>query len=230
MTNEDTLSPKETLQRQRVRAHNLRAAVYSQPDPASHPSFSELVQAEATLDNLEKDDLPPSEAQPQEAAISAQHGRLLGPLTTNLRVETKVHLQPLPTGIYHLLDPTTYPLFTVEVKNQSSEARRVRVTAFLEGLSARGVQTKEIERRGKEYFTLSPTLLPQRARTVTEIQWATLHIKVDILGSKKEDAPQTPTVCECHNTYPIACLARTSAIPGRSTVNHLISPILARKP
>jgi hypothetical protein len=42
------------------------------------------------------------------------------------------------------------------------------------------------------------------------VQWATLHVKVDILGTQPEGKNPTPTVCESHNTFPVACLARTS--------------------
>ena len=31
----------------------------------------------------------------------------LGPETTGLRVVTMIRLQPIPTGVYHLLDPET---------------------------------------------------------------------------------------------------------------------------
>jgi hypothetical protein len=120
-------------------------------------------------------------------------------------------MEPLPTGIYHLLDPVTDPLFTVTVTNDSRDPRRIRVTGFLEGLSARAVHTQEIPRKGKASFPLSPTLLPERARRVTEVQWATLHVRVDILGGQVDGRPPTPTVCESHDTFPVACLARTSS-------------------
>ena len=47
----------------------------------------------------------------------------LGPETTGLRVVTTIRLQPIPTGVYHLLDPKTDPLLTVAVKNESHEPR-----------------------------------------------------------------------------------------------------------
>jgi hypothetical protein len=103
------------------------------------------------------------------------------------------------------------PLFTVTVKNEDRDARRIRVAAFLEGLSARAVRTDEIKPWGEATFPLSPTLLPERARRVTEVQWATLHVKVDILGGSRDDRVFYPTVCECHSTFPVACLARTSS-------------------
>ena len=212
MSDPDNTSLQESLQRQRRLVQGLRRTVYSETDPSTNPRLDELVQAEAELDRREKECLAPAPIPGQDPSPPARYGRLLGPLTTNLRVETTVHMQPLPTGFYHLLNPVTDPLFTVTVKNESQEARRVRVTAILEGLSARAVQTREIARGGEASFTLSPTLLPQRARRVTEVQWATLHVKVDILGERKEDRPPTDTVCECHNTYPIVCLARTSSV------------------
>jgi hypothetical protein len=43
----------------------------------------------------------------------------LGPETTGLRVDATVRLQPIPTGVYHLLDPQTDPLLIVTVKNES---------------------------------------------------------------------------------------------------------------
>jgi hypothetical protein len=141
---------------------------------------------------------------------------LLGPETTGLRVETKLHMQPLPTGIYHLLDPATDPLFTVTVTNLARQPRRIRVTAFLEGLSARAVKTVDLKRKDESAtFPVHPTILPERARLVTEVQWATLHVVVDILGNTQEDTPREKNpfaeLCECHNTFPVLCLARTSS-------------------
>ena len=43
-------SPPDSLQQQHRLVHSLRVAIYSQADPAAHPRFSELVQAEAELD------------------------------------------------------------------------------------------------------------------------------------------------------------------------------------
>src|SRR5262245_17363825 len=143
MSDPDNTSPPESILRRHRLVHSLRLAVYSRVDPSAHPRFDELVQAEAELHRLEKERLAPPPAPVQEPAALTQGGRLLGVKTTNLEVETTVHMQPLPTGIYHLLDPVTYPLFTVTVKNESREARRIRVTAFLEGLSARAVRTQE---------------------------------------------------------------------------------------
>jgi hypothetical protein len=114
-------------------------------------------------------------------------------------------MQPLPTGIYNLLDPQTDPLLEVVVENKgigtNFKPKRVRVTTYLEGLSATQVQTAEIEYGKKELFRLLPTLLPDRARTITEVQRATLQLVIDDLDGKQES----------HQTFAIVCLARTSS-------------------
>lgn len=57
--------------------------------------------------------------------------------------------------------------------------------------------------RADEEVTLKllPTLFPERARSITEIQRATLHLRVEDLDGKPE----------CHDTFPVVCLARTSS-------------------
>src|SRR5262249_9649573 len=63
---------------------------------------------------------------------------------------------------------------------------------------------------GTATFNVPPTLLPERARLVTEVQWATLHVIVDLLGATVQGQSQIPVLCECHNTFPVLCLARMS--------------------
>src|SRR5262249_18758518 len=134
-------------------------------------------------------------------APPAPKGRLLGPKTSGLRVETTLNMQPIPTGVYHLLDPETDPLLTVGVANESRDPRRVCVKSYLEGLSAQAVRTVEIDPRADVTLKLLPTLLPERARAITEVQRATLHIVVEDLEGKPES----------HDTYSVICLARTSS-------------------
>ena len=101
------------------------------------------------------------------------------------------------------LVPDTDPLLTVTVGNESPDRkpRRVCVKAFIEGLSAEAVRTVEIKRSEKTTLKLLPTLFPERARAITEIQRATLHLRVEDLDGKPE----------CHDTFPLVCLARTSS-------------------
>jgi hypothetical protein len=200
------------LAEQLARVQSLRTAVFSQRDPSANDDLlNRLGQEEDCLRKLEGN--RPAAPPPQEPP-PAQSPRLLGPQTTELSVETRLNLQPLPTGIYHLLDPQKYPLLTVTVSNLATDLRRVRVTVFLEGLSAQAVRTMELGRRSQSSsqatFAMHPTLLPERARLVTEVQWTTLHVVVDLLGATMEGQSQIPVLCECHNTFPILCLARTS--------------------
>jgi hypothetical protein len=103
----------------RREAQRLRFRVYSQPDPATDPQrLQELADAEAALAEREQQTVTPTApppCQPPEAPVRSV--RFLGPETTGLEVTTRVHLNPIPTSIYHLLDPQTDPLVTVVVKN-----------------------------------------------------------------------------------------------------------------
>jgi hypothetical protein len=91
---------------------------------------------------------------------------------------------------------------TVTVSTSDGKSRRVKVQAFLEGLSAEAVRTVEIERYKPVTLNLLPTLFPERARAITEVQRATLHVKVDDLDGKPE----------CHDTFPVTCLSRNSSV------------------
>jgi hypothetical protein len=192
--------PNDLAEQRRV-VTRLRRAVYSRPDPADDPDqLKRLAKAEADLHTLEQQApaLPaPAPAEP------TPHGRLLGPETTGLKVTTTVRLQPIPTGIYHLLDPQTEPLVSVVVENVAPEnkPRRVCIKAFLEALSAETVRTVEIKRKEKAELALLPTLFPERARLLTEVQRSTLHVLVTDLDGKPE----------CHDTFTVLCLARTSS-------------------
>lgn len=203
---------------QRSTVQALRAALFSLADPAADDRLLERLAQEqkklAELKNHVAANVGAAKVVAHTIVSPLLRPRLLGPETTELKVETKLHMQPLPTGIYHLLDPEKDPLFTVTVTNLAAESRRIRVTAYLEGLSAQAVRTLELKPKGEASFPLHPLLLPERARSVTEVQWATLHIVVDILGIPGQggsDRPSCPVLCECHNTFPILCLARSSS-------------------
>src|SRR5262245_55353688 len=117
MPDADITSARQTIQEKARRVQGLRTRVYAFVDPTAHPEFAELVRAERELSDLEKTQtVPKAPAVSKGAAEPRPRGRLLGPLTTALEVETKLHMQPVPTGIYHLLDPKSDPLFTVTVR------------------------------------------------------------------------------------------------------------------
>src|SRR4051812_48381551 len=98
-----------------ARVLRLRAAVYSQPDPSADDRLlEELAKAEGEL-SAAQEAVAAAPAAPAESPPPTRRPTLLGPKTTALRVETKLRMQPLPTGIYHLLDPAKDPLLTVTV-------------------------------------------------------------------------------------------------------------------
>jgi hypothetical protein len=190
--------------RQQNRVNGLQRAVYSQPDPSARPDLlRQLAEAQAKLQELEQQATAKAASAAPETPQPATHGRFLGPETTGLSVTSSVTMQPLPTGIYHLLDPETDPLVTVTVENVAHEnkTRRVCVKAHLEGLSAEAVRTVELKRKEAATLKLLPTLLLERARALTEVQRATLHVLVTDLDGKPE----------CHDTHAVVCLARTSS-------------------
>jgi hypothetical protein len=187
------------------RVRGLQRTVFSQADPAGDEGLlRQLAESESTLAELQQQRKAAKAEQEKPSTrttMSGTRGRVLGEKTTGLSVDVKLRIDPLPTGAYHLMDPETDPLLTVEVKNASRDTRRVCVKAHLEGLSATAVRTIEIEPRTSAPFHLQPTLFPERAHAITEVQRATLHVIVEDLDGK----------IESHNTYPITCLARTAS-------------------
>ena len=200
----DPEAMKRRIQRQHRRVLGLRSQLYSQTDPSTGEALRQrLADEEATLRRLEDEakDFPVLPSSEGHAPASAPRGRMLGPRTTGLRVEQTLHMKPLPTGVYHLLDPETDPLLSVVISNESRDPKRICVRAFIEGLSAEEVHTVEIERGKQSAFKLLPTLLPERAQRITEVQRAMLHVLAEDLDGKTE----------IHETHSIVCLARTSS-------------------
>jgi hypothetical protein len=187
-----------TWKQQVQHVKGLQAAVYGRPDPAANlAQLRELARQTAQLRRLHKEQPAAEQAQ----AGTQLFGKLLGRDTTGLEVETALRMQPLPTGVYHLLDPAKDPLLRVTVKNTSRDTKRVRVKAFIEGLSTTAVKTVEIEANKSEAVDLFPALLPHRARSLNQVQRATLHVVVDHLDGRQER----------HDTHSLVCLARTSS-------------------
>ncbi len=190
------------IQRTDRRVRSLQAAVYSQADPSANADLHrQLIEEEMRVQELEQQSVNLPTPTGDDRTPTAPHSHLLGPETTGLRVVPTLNMQPLPTGIYHLLDPETDPLLTVVVENKSRDTRRVCVKAFVEGLSAQAVRTTEIGRRDQTTLKLLPTLLPEQARAITEVQRATLHVLAEDLDGKTES----------HETFSLVCLARTSS-------------------
>src|SRR3954447_16354650 len=210
-----TAGEVETLGR---RYRSLLAAVRAPGGADNQTLWEELEKTEKALDEARA----VRAAEPREKAARAHEskgvaGALLGPETTGLKVTTAVRLDPIPTGIYHLLDPATHPLLTVTLNNESHESRRVCVTAYLEGVSARAIQTVELARmeRGRT-ISLLPSLRPGPARRITHVQRATLHVIITIFGSTRGGATKSDwsTLVESHDTQSVVMLSRNSSFNG----------------
>jgi hypothetical protein len=207
MPDPDPSALRRQLQQQYRRVWGLQTAVYTQADPTANADrHKQLAREEARQQELEQQLTIASLAGGKEPPAAVVHDRFLGPETTGLRVELTLNMQPLPTGIYHLLDPETDPLLTVVITNESPDTKRVCVKAFLEGLSAQAARTVEIEpgEDHKATLKLLPTLFPERVQFITEVRRATLHLLVEDLDGKPES----------HDTFSLVCLARTSSFNG----------------
>jgi hypothetical protein len=206
MSHPPTNSLDHAIEQQTRLIRGLMAGLYARPDAdPDDPLWRELAEARCTLRELQQQlDANRAEAEKTQAGSKGSSSVPLGPETTGLRVATKIRLQPIPTGVYHLLDPLTDPLLTVTVKNESHEPRRrVCVTSYIEGLSARAIKTVELSRMDREGQTIHmlPSLIPEQARRITEVQRCTLHVEVVDLDKKVES----------QDTYNLVLLARTSS-------------------
>jgi hypothetical protein len=178
-------------------------------------AVKELALAKRLLADMKRA-LPPADRKVEETA-KRPVGMMLGPETTGLRVETAIKLRPVPTGIYHLLDRETDPLLSVTITNLTNDARRLCVTSYIGGISDEDKKTIEFSRSalGKpKTVHLLPDLLPDQRRRITEIQRATLHVKVEIFGSTMNQQTRTDTwssLIESHDTHSIILLSRNSA-------------------
>src|SRR5262249_20707570 len=125
---------------------------------------------------------------------------------TRLRVEPVLRMRPLPTAIYHLLDPVADPVFTMVLGNDSGEPRRVCVKAYLEDLSGEDVRTVDLEPDREIRFNVRPPLLPERVRAITAERWTTWHLIV-------EDLDRGGTI-ERHEGVEVPCLPPSSGLNG----------------
>jgi hypothetical protein len=123
---------------------------------------------------------------------SAPVGRRLSATTTRLDARVTICMEPLPTAIYHLLDPSEEPFLRVEVSNTGQDSRRVIIRAQLQGLSAESAATVGLGPPGskkmasKQVVHLSPTLLPGSMQYLNSAQRATLTVTIEEIGKNIE--------------------------------------------
>jgi hypothetical protein len=207
--------PSREVEDMSRRYRALLAALQESGRSTDDSLWDKLAEAQQALDatQAQQRQQRPDAERPDRETPGGALGTLLGAETTGLKVTTTLRLQPIPTGIYHLLDPATHPLLTVTVQNESHEPRRVSVSAYLEGLSARAIRTVELERMDKgRTILLLPSLLPGPARRITQVQRGTLHVVVEIFGSILEKTRATwSRLVESHDTRSVVLLSRNSS-------------------
>jgi hypothetical protein len=198
---------------QRLEVNRLRRLVYEQPDPSASPQLlDQLQQAEETLSQIEARRAAAQTADPHASGrildTTDRETALLGAETTGLEVQVHLRMAQVPTAICHLFDPSGQPLVTCQVRNarklspDASGIRRLRVISYVDGYSARAVDTLELPLNKEHPFDQLPTLFPGRVRGVTELTRATLNVMVEDMDSQR---------IEVHKTHPIWLLARTTA-------------------
>lgn len=165
------------------------------PAPPDDDLFDRLAERRAALAATER---------AVAEAEAAERGKAQRALTRSgsFSAEIKVHLAPVPTGFYHLLERESRPLVTCTVKDLEAGEARVAVAAWLEGYSAQDVQTVELGMGRPKPVKLLPTLFPERVHQLSELTRAALHVVVTNLGEGR---------VMLHRTEAVWLLARNSA-------------------
>jgi hypothetical protein len=189
----------------RLSVERLRREVFQQADPsASAELWTELEKAEEALAAVEKKRIAAQALDASTGLIldTEKTTGLLGAQTTGLEAQVHLRMAQVPTAIYHLFDRAAHPLVSCTVRNASDQdTRRLRVISYIDGYSARAVDTVELGPLGTYTFDQLPVLDHDRIRNVTELRRATLNIQLEALDGQ----------VELHRTEPIWLLARSSA-------------------
>jgi hypothetical protein len=140
---------------------------------------------------------------PVASAASGETRQTRTVVTAALKADIEPLMASVPTAYYHLLDPKQHPLVRVAVSTTVNKLKRVRVTSFIEGYSAKAVDTVEVRfNLPPAVVQQQPTLFPDDVRGINELTRASLNVMAEDLDEGKT---------EIHNSYPIWLLARTSA-------------------
>lgn len=123
--------------------------------------------------------------------------------TTKIEVEIRPRMAYIPTAYYHLLDVEVDPLVECCIRTTDRNIKRLRITAHIEGYTARAVKTVEIKQDKPERITMLPTFFPERVRQVNELTGATLNVLAEDLDKDNR--------VEIHETRPVWLLSRNSA-------------------
>jgi hypothetical protein len=200
----------------RQRAEALRRLAYSDVEdtdnaaagiPTAHEAAAGLAEVEVALTAATGARLA-AEKQGGAGVVVTTAGTAatLGVDSTGLEATVALRMAYIPTAVVHLLQVEDHPLVTVTVRRAqgSSDVRRVRVIAVVEGYSAPAVQTVEMATGKEQLVRLLPTFYPAALREVTELTRATLTTLI-------EDIDKDPPRVEIHQSASVWLLARNTA-------------------
>jgi hypothetical protein len=182
-------------------AVQLRRAVFEHGELDKVP---QLAAAERTLQQRsdERAAAERSEGVDNGQIVSmATESNLLGPATTGLDVKVDLRMSSIVTSIVHLFDAKQQPLVSFEIINSKQQTKRLKLVTYVEGFSARAVETIEVEHLAAAKALQLPTFFPDKLARLTELTRATVNVAVEDLDARTE----------VHRTIPVWLLARTTA-------------------
>ncbi len=182
-------------------AVQLRRAVFEHGELDKVP---QLAAAERTLQQRSDDRAAAerSEGVDNGQIVSmAKESNLLGPATTGLDVKVDLRMSSIVTSIVHLFDAKQQPLVSFEFMNSKQQTKRLKLVTYVEGFSARAVETIEVEQLVAAKAFQLPTFFPDKLALLTELTRATVNVEVEDLDARTE----------VHRTIPVWLLARTTA-------------------
>jgi hypothetical protein len=186
--------------RQRVR--ELRLAVF---DVKDLEKMEQLVEAERELQRLndERAAGERNEGVDVGSIVKVTPGaNLLGPDTTAIEAKVDLRMSSVPTSIVHLFTARDQPLVSYEIRNATDvKTKRLLLISYVEGYSAKCIDTVELQPLGNVSRTQMPTFFADRIRPLTELTRATVNVEVQDLDAHTE----------VHRTVPIWLLARSNA-------------------
>jgi hypothetical protein len=211
MSNDTLASARLAEYRQRRKVELLRQRLYAQSDPGASPELTNaLMKAEAELYRVQEALWEQEQVKGRGILLDTGEegkkpgGILMGRDTTGVDVRVKLRMSHVPTGIVHLLEAERTPLVSFDIEYVGRTHVRLRLTSFVEGYTARAVDTVELKTDESVEISQLPTFFIDRLEAIREMTRATLQIRIDDLDGKTEQ----------ESTFPIWLLARTSAYNG----------------
>ena len=205
----DRLKIQEYAQKRKI--EQLRSMLFSKKSEDISENMDRLLEAEEELLKLETKRNSLTQNNNKGLILSAKvddsksssevvvRGR--GKTKGEIEIEVNIGMEYIPTAIYHLFEPDELSLVICLIK-ATGTTKQIKVTSYIEGYSAKAINTIEVQANKMESLYQLPTLFPHLIENITELTKATLHVKVEEIGGDfvKEDS------------YPISLLSRNSAI------------------